>query len=261
MRMCVDVRENTLCSAAVLAWRRHRTQYDAANHSARCDTDLAYALPPTAGEDCKTKVIPDFVYFAWPEVGWRDFTALVGSLEAAKQTDPQTQACGWIGNLATNEQRRSLKKAADALGGELVEVLEPKDPKDRMTLEQQVKRWKCLIDVAGRGYSGRLPALLHSGRPLLIVQRSNGKYLDPVWASLGRPEKLEPWKHFVPVSSDLSDLEARLRWLVSPEHSAEAQTIAGNAAAFAKSFLTYQSAVESLATTLTTLSAHGKAAP
>lgn len=35
----------------------------------------------------------------------------------------------------------------------------------------QVERWRCLVDIRGLGYSGRVPYLLHSNRTLLYVER------------------------------------------------------------------------------------------
>lgn len=46
---------------------------------------------------------------------------------------------------------------------------------------------------------------------------------------------LQPWVHFVPVATDLSDLPARVRWL--QEHDGEARAISQAARRFAEAHL------------------------
>ena len=47
-------------------------------------------------------------------------------------------------------------------------------------------------------------------------------------------DRLEPWKHFIPVKTDLSDLKDKVAW--ANNHPAEAQRIANEGTAFAKHF-------------------------
>lgn len=65
-----------------------------------------------------------------------------------------------------------------------------------LTLPEHAK-YKYLIDLQGQGYSGRLKYLLATHRPVFIPDRP--------WVEHWH-RKLVPWKHFVPVKDDFSDL-------------------------------------------------------
>ena len=72
--------------------------------------------------------------------------------------------------------------------------------------------------MRGSGFSGRVPHLLHSGRPLLYVARPG--LLTFVEDAATFPTPLTPWRHFVPVQADLSDLLQQAQWVVSHPHAA-----------------------------------------
>jgi len=61
-------------------------------------------------------------------------------------------------------------------------------------------KYKYLIDCQGWGYSARIKWLLATGRPLFVVDREHVEH----WH-----EDMQPWVHYVPVKSDLSDLLAQ----------------------------------------------------
>jgi hypothetical protein len=95
----------------------------------------------------------------------------------------------------------------------------------------QVMHWPCLIDLEGTGFSARVTYLLHSGRPLLLASRSLLTWYDePPF-----PEPIRPWDHFIPIRSDLSDLEPMVAWVFS--HPAEAYAIARRAQQLARRHL------------------------
>lgn len=57
--------------------------------------------------------------------------------------------------------------------------------------------YKYLLDIEGRGYSGRLKYLMLTGSVVFIMDRPNVEY----WH-----KEFEPWVHYVPVKRDASDL-------------------------------------------------------
>jgi hypothetical protein len=57
--------------------------------------------------------------------------------------------------------------------------------------------YKFLMDIQGQGYSARVKYLLATGRPIFLVPRQWTEH----WHRL-----LIPWKHFIPVKEDFSDL-------------------------------------------------------
>jgi hypothetical protein len=79
-------------------------------------------------------------------------------------------------------------------------------------------KYKYLIDIGDNGYSGRLKYLLFSKRPLLVVDRNYIEYFY---------DDLIPYKHYIPVKNDLSNLLEQINWIkTNPEKSLE---IANNA--------------------------------
>jgi hypothetical protein len=199
--------------------------------------------------------IPDFLFDGWPQVGLPDYTTACRLVRHAGAGTPEKPVAGWIGNCDTHPIRRVLH----ALGQQSPELLEaidiawlPAPPGQEqmltaagnyLSLEEQVRRWSLLIDVEGNGWSARLKLLLHSGRPVLVQERP---WTEWYWS------RLQPWRDFVPVRSDLGDLTDNVRWLLENDEDAAAIGAAGQA--FAREHLTRAVAVRTLADTLTRLS-------
>ena len=75
-----------------------------------------------------------------------------------------------------------------------------------------------MVDLPGGGYSGRVPLLLHTGRPVLMVEREpgGGHFVDRVWYS----DLLVPDVHFIPVFANLTNLRAAAKRALSEEGTA-----------------------------------------
>lgn len=86
--------------------------------------------------------------------------------------------------------------------------------------------YKYLLNVEGNGAAYRLGQMMGMGCVIMIVE-SRWK----VWFE----NFLEPMKHYVPIKSDLSDLEDKILWL--RKHDKEAKKIAGEAMKFYKKYL------------------------
>lgn len=95
--------------------------------------------------------------------------------------------------------------------------------KSSISFEATMK-FKYLIVVDGNTWPARLQNYLQTGSVILF----NGIFLD--WF-IGQ---LVPWKHYIPLAYDFSDLEDRIKWL--QEHDDEARQIALNGMEFMKSF-------------------------
>jgi len=80
---------------------------------------------------------------------------------------------------------------------------------------RELPKYRYLVNVAAVVSAWRLTELLASGS-VLLLQEDSSRELIYEW--------LTPWEHFVPVSSGLSDLVAKVQWLES--HQAEARAIA-----------------------------------
>lgn len=195
--------------------------------------------------------VPDFVFGGWPEVGIDDFDETCWAVQAAGSEQAQQPVVGWIGSTQTHPVRAALLRLGqehpDLLDVQPVEWV-PDATQTRlrasggnaMTLHEQARRWGALLDVEGKGYSGRLKLLLHSGRPVLVQDRP---WREWFWDSL------VPMEHYVPVRRDLSDLVTQARWV--QEHPEEAAAVGRAGQKLAQQLLTRSSAVEQWARVLT----------
>lgn len=188
--------------------------------------------------------VPDFVFGAWPEVGIDDFDETCWRVQSAGEEPPQLRVTGWIGSVQTHPVRSVLLRMGqehpdlldvqqvDWVAGPAQGALQSAGG-NSMTLDEQVRRWSALLDVEGKGYSGRLKLLLHSGRPVLVQDRP---WREWFW------DNLVPMEHYVPVRRDLSDLTTQARWV--QQHPQEAANIGRAGQKLAQQLLTRRSAVE-----------------
>jgi len=119
-------------------------------------------------------------------------------------------------------------------------------------MEDQVKRWPCFVELpADSGYSGRVPYLLHGGRPILMVERGPSEFgptapMAPTWYS----HLLKPWVHYIPVSHDMSDLADKAKFALGITPGSNATKIAAAAQQLAQTHLSYDAAINYLAASL-----------
>lgn len=210
-----------------------------------CDYDYAYSLPWTFAETCRTQLLPDFTFDNWVEAGLLpDFTSLTTRLHDISNNPAEKQVCGWAGNPKSNYKRQEFAKLASP---SLFEVISPSinhgTGGGRLTMEAQTQQWACMVDLPGNGYSGRVPMLLHTGRPLLMVDRDGaGHFTDRVWYA----DMLKPNLHYIPVYSNFSNLEEAAKKALSEE----GLQIAARAQRLAADNLTRHAAIEHIATLL-----------
>ena len=183
---------------------------------------------------------PDFNFQAWPEVGIQSYTQLI---ESYVNTTPETNKAGWIGVAQSESRRVFVEQHADTEYSEAVvnnwirsgDSDLSKTTPTYMSYQQQIDRWKYLIDFEGAGYSGRTKMLLHTPRIVFIVDRPYEEF----WY-----EHIEPWKHYVPVARDLSDLKENHEKI---ESDVELQAyIHDNQKQFAQKYLTRTAALEQI---------------
>lgn len=192
--------------------------------------------------------VPDFVFGGWPEVGIDDFDQTASSMAAAGDQPAELPVAGWIGSCHLHPIRSALLSLGEA-HPDLLDVQNIRwvhDPaglqtakRNHLSLPQQIGRWSALVDVEGKGYSGRLKLLLHSGRPVLVQDRPWHEWF---WDSL------VPMEHYIPVRRDLSDLVDQARWV--QQNPQEAEQIGRAGQKLAQRLLTRASAVDQWARTL-----------
>jgi len=255
-----------LSTLKLLALAAANTQF-AAPFSARiCTDDFLRETQPTDEpvlSYCKTAeqtgviAIPDHVFWAWPQVGIGDYEQLVSQMQLAGQKPPIDNRLFWIGNATTHPTRVDFLRLSQrepricAVGMNWLPgsnhpqtgQLAAKD--NRYVSLPDHCQFRYLIDLQGRGYSGRLKLLLFSGRPLFVQSRRWNEYFS---------DDLKPFEHFIPVREDLADLQTQLDWADS--HSTEVAAIAARGLAYAQSHLRRAHAVLYLQQVLLNLSRH-----
>lgn len=103
-----------------------------------------------------------------------------------------------------------------------------------LTLKEQ-STYKYIIHVEGHVQAYRLSIELAMRSVILLVE---SKY------KLWYQDRLVPWVHYVPVQSDLSDLDKRIQWCLS--HDEECKQIAEQARSFYDTWLSKQACLEYL---------------
>lgn len=172
---------------------------------------------------------PDFTFIDLPYAGVLSLEQIKNDLSESGNLPYTIAKVAWFGNINSPlndipeyKTRPLLKEIGDA-NQELFEIVHV-DPniKDNSNIISDLTKYKTLIDIGGNGYSGRLKFLLFSKRPLIIIDRIFIEY----WHNY-----MEPWKHYIPVKEDLSDLLEKTKWV--NDNYDEAVKIAKNAYTFA----------------------------
>jgi len=159
--------------------------------------------------DDYSHVCPDFLMDSWPQVQIGNYQKQIENIILLSDLKPTTNLLGWRGAI-THPNRKKLLQFNNKKLFDIEEIVwDRSNPnkltsKNYMSISDSVKKWRYFIDVEGNGWSGRIKYFLFSKR-LLFVQ-------DRPWKEWYYP-KFVPWKHYIPVSSDLSDLEDMLKFV------------------------------------------------
>ena len=210
------------------------------------DRSLSEAVPKTAFSFCVYNemyhmAFPDFIYVGMKEAGMENYTETVNSFI---DTVPETNKIGWCGGPQGGHMEGAPRPAFYKIASEHPDFFESrwvtlnlldwdtwKEYNNYMSYQDQINRWKYLIDMEGCGWSGRLKVLMSSPRIVFMVDRPYQEWYFGY---------LEPWKHFVPVKRDLSDLIENYNKIESdPELQ---QYIKTNQKIFAQTYLTRDAA-------------------
>jgi hypothetical protein len=183
------------------------------------------------------KAFPCFFFDSYPEVGVNNYSALINSFI---DTKPKSNKIGWIGAPMTQCRSKFCSISKDKNFCEaIINTWNRSDPNrlfantpTYLTYQQQVDRWKYLIDFRGCGWSARTKVLLNTPRIVFIADRIYKEF----WY-----ENIKPWEHYVPVKADLSDLEENYNKIESDEELQK--NIKINQKEFAKKYLSKESAL------------------
>lgn len=207
----------------------------------------------TSNTDDLSKTCPDFFFGGEPALKIRDWDLLTDTiLKVGMTTTPQINKIGWVGSSSNIVARHRLIQFSQANPDwmDCFDVnwtgfdnkLQRYNGNSYLSYEEQISRWKYLIDVEGQGYSARTKILMFSGRVLFIADRPWKEW----WY-----DGLEPWVHYVPVNRDLSDLQENFNKVDSnPELQ---QKIINNSIYYAQNNLKYVNALNRWHTLINTL--------
>lgn len=184
------------------------------------------------------ELIPDYFFVnnrEWTK--YDDYDSLVKEMLAASEKSWQYDNLFWIGAISKKPVRENLYKISKC--DKRLKILATDRDLDRgekpfVSLVDHVK-YKYLLDMAGNSWSDRRKVLLFSGRPLFIV--------GDEWEEYALTD-LVPFKHYIPVKKDFSDLIDKLDWADSNPEAV--MKIAEQAKQFALNRLTRERAVSDL---------------
>lgn len=201
-------------------------------------TIFAYTKKNT---DEETVLMPDFCFLNWKESGMADYEQCWKTMVEESKKEPEHNTLFWIGNTKTHPTRGTLCELSEkderieAYGMDWTYSNNKAIPTKYISLTDHTQ-YKYLIDVQGRGYSGRTKMLMFTGRPLFIAERQ----WDEFWT-----KDVVPFVHYIPVKEDLSDLIEKLDW--AENNPEECKKISKNAQEFAMSNLRREDAIDYLA--------------
>src|SRR5262249_18443715 len=154
---------------------------------------------------------PDFIFTGWPEARFTDFDGFAAKLRAAARATAADDRAFWAGRRNIEARRRLVELGQEHSA--LICAFATDNHHDTkvdlytgafLSLVEQAERYRFFIDVDGTGWSGRFKLLLHSGRVVLKQRSELYDYFMP---------DIEPFRHYVPVAPDMSDLVERIEWL------------------------------------------------
>lgn len=186
-----------------------------------------------------SSVCPDFLFDHWKQVGILDYEEECKKIKASGNNSYNLNKIGWIGSFSTPLRY----KLYDLYNSDknILDIRPTFFKKDGnginycdnfMTLEQQVKIWKYLLDIEGNGWSARFKLFLWSGRPVFLIDRPFKEYFY---------QFLQPWEHYIPVKRDLSDLKQNFEIIEKDNNLYD--TISKKSVEFAQKYLSRDYAI------------------
>ncbi|OJJ46173.1 hypothetical protein ASPZODRAFT_152378 [Penicilliopsis zonata CBS 506.65] len=173
-------------------------------------------------------LMPDFGYWAWPEVQIGPYEAArqrIAAVDAEVPFAEKKKQLVWRGSLAPSpELRGRLLRAARGTSWASIRVLDWEDADDvRLNLLpiEDHCRYMFLAHTEGRSFSGRGKYLLNC-RSVMVSHRLEWREAHHAALVASGPEA-----NFVEVERDWSDLERKIEYLI--DHPDVAEKIADNA--------------------------------
>lgn len=214
--------------------------------------DYSFAIK---NKDQLSKCMPHYVFEAWPECGIHDYQETFDSMVVYGSKKPLDDRVFWIGAIShlVNPTPRILGAQVSNKNPDKLDfrVIEWKNRGFEQTIHtfgyvslKDHCHYRVLIDFGGAGYSGRIPLLLASGRPVILVGH-------PYEAWFYWNNSLIPWKHFIPCGTQNGDglssieIENAVNWTF--DNRQEADKIGKQGQEYAQKYLTRDAVVDLIA--------------
>lgn len=169
-------------------------------------------------ESSSFRSMPNFIFDGWPEVGMPDYMEVFGRMLESGECPPRSDRAFWVGVVHTKEGWPGVRHKGQNVAERRPDIFEFRsicwNPADPSCTPGYIPMWehgssRVLVDFGGFGFSARLPLLLASGRPVVIVSRP-----DEAWFYWDG--SLRPWEHYVPCGGPDSvnerDIEEAIEW-------------------------------------------------
>jgi hypothetical protein len=169
--------------------------------------DYSFAIQ---GPEFLKRCMPNFIFEGWPECGINDYQQTFDSLVASGFHEPSDDRAFWIGAIShlTDPRPRLLGAQVASEHPQIFDFKiidwsnrgldQTKHTKGYVSLQDHC-RYRVLIDFGGAGFSARIPLLLATSRPVILVGHPQESWF--YWDG-----SLVPWKHYVPCGSKNGDL-------------------------------------------------------
>jgi hypothetical protein len=167
------------------------------------------------------RLLPGYPFHEWAQVGAESYEAMVRRVVAASAAPPTEDVVFWAGAPTHPFREEAVAWAAGRAGFKL-RLVTMADWPTLFTPLPAHARFAALLDVPGGGFSGRLPFLLATARPVIVVEREAEQWY--YW------EGLQPWVHYVPAAATTAALDAAWGWVRA--HRGEAAAIGARAQRF-----------------------------
>ena len=213
--------------------------------------ELHFSFAISQGGDLR-RCMPNFIFDSWPSCGIEDYQSTFDEMVAEGSKPYEFERAFWTG-VIHEAHPQTLRHLGSSLSVRRSDLIDFRPIEWGQRGPDQFKRtpgyvslpyhckYRVLIDFGGIGFSARLPLLLASGRPLVILGRPQESWF--YWDG-----SLIPWEHYIPcgpkdgVGTQEGDLESALQWTF--ENMVESEEIGARGRQYAVSNLTRSCAVK-----------------
>lgn len=215
-----------------------------------CHYSFSSRCPETA-----RRSMPNFVFNSWPECGIEGYEQTFNEMIRLGREPYEDERAFWAGNIAMEVPRYIPRRMGAAVAQREPSLIDFRPIEWKVRGLDQYKhtpgyvtlpyhcRHRVLIDFGGVGFSARIPLLLASGRPVILVGHPEEAWF--YWDGT-----LIPWLHYIPCGakdgSDISEslIQDALKWTF--ENVSEAASVGVRGREYAEKYLARQAIVEKI---------------